>query len=52
MHFEKYYLGDDGAKFAAGGGDSMCSRAVARGENLPRDDEGRHVRTKISEKGR
>ena len=30
----------------------MCGRAVSRGENLPRDDEGRYVRTKIGEEVR
>ena len=27
----------------------MCGRAVARGENLSGDDEGRHVRPEVSE---
>jgi len=49
VHLEKDYLRHDGTKFPAGGGESMRGRAVSRGEDLSRDDEGRHVGPKIGE---
>lgn len=42
-------LRDDGAELAAGGGDTVRGRAVAGGENFPRDNEGGGVGAEVLE---
>lgn len=41
------HLGDDGADFAAGGGDTMRSRTITRREAFTGYDEGCSVRTEL-----
>ena len=45
-------LRDDRAKFTTRGGNTVCGRAVARRERLPRYDEGRRVRAEVLEEVR
>ena len=49
VHFEKDYLGHDGTELPTRRGDSVRSRAVARGKDLSGDDERRNVRPKVGE---
>ena len=42
-------LGDDSAKLAGSGGDTVGCRTVTGGENLPRNDKGRRVGAKVLE---
>jgi hypothetical protein len=49
VYLEKDYLGHNGTKFPAGSSESMRSRAISRGKDLPGDDERRHVRPKVGE---